>query len=411
MKTVKRLLITVLVLMTMVTMLTSCKMVVKDEEKDLDQVVATVNGVEIKKRDVLAAYHSYRYYYDLTDENEMTDAYITNRNTLLEDCYNIIVEYEIIRQYAGEYTDVEVTDEMKKLIQEDVEGVVAAIEAGAQTIVDGMAEKDPGMDKEFALAQRIEDRKKYRGITTGEYEKTRIYERTVETVRSNISSGYEPTEKAIQNYYDTYQSIQRNYIIDNKSYYDQYAAESVNLYVPEGFYYVKNLLIAIPEEKRTEITNLRNDGKEEEADKLRNEELDKIRSKATEVMNRLQRGDSYEDLLAQYGEDPGMESGGQYAETGYRVYEGIRGYDEDFVNGAIALKNEGDISEPIESDFGFFIIKLMEKTEARDVPLEEVHDKIREVLIKTKANEYYEEIYENWKRNAVIVENKDALFN
>ena len=63
MKTVKRLLITVLVLMTMVTMLTSCKMVVKDEEKDLDQVVATVNGVEIKKTDVLAAYHSYRYYF------------------------------------------------------------------------------------------------------------------------------------------------------------------------------------------------------------------------------------------------------------------------------------------------------------------------------------------------------------
>jgi parvulin-like peptidyl-prolyl isomerase len=386
-------------------------MVVKDEEKDLDQVVATINGVEITKRDVYAAYHSYRYYYDLTDENETTEAYINNRNTLLEDCYNMIVEYEIIRQYAGDYTDVELTDEMKKLIEEDVEGVIGAIEAGSQTVIDGMAEKDPDMDKEFALAQRIEERKKYRGITTGEYEKTRVYERIVETVRGNIAADYEPTEKAIQNYYDTYQSIQRNYIIDNKAYYDQYAAESVNLYVPEGFYYVKNLLIAIPEEKRNEINSLRSEGKNEEADKLRNEELDKIRSRANEVYGRIVRGDSYEDMLDQYGEDPGMKPEGQYAKTGYRIYEGIRGYDEDFVNGTLALKNQGDISEPIESDFGFFILKLMEKTEAHDVPLEEVHDKIREVLIKTKSNEYYEEIYENWKRNAVIVENKEALFN
>ena len=411
MKTLRRTIALLMVMFAVISALSACQLVVKDEDMDREQVVATVNGVEIKKKDVMAAYNAYRYYYELTDDNEMTDAHISDRNTLLEDAYNIVLEYEIIKQYGKEYTSVEVTDEMKELISQDVNDLVLSIENGAKTIVEELVVKDPDMDQEFALQKRIEERKEYRGVNSGDYAKTRECERMVEKVRSDISAEYEPTEKAIQNYYDTYLSIQRNYIIDNKAYYDQYAQESVNLYVPEGFYYVKNLLIAIPEEKRTEISNLRNEGKDEEADKLRDEELEKIRSKVNEVTARLGRGESYESLLDSYGEDPGMKPGSQYAETGYRVYEGVRSYDENFVNGALALKNAGDVSEPIESDFGFFIIKLMEKTEAHDVPLEEVKDKIREVLIETKAKEYYDEIYENWKRNAVIVEYKDRLYN
>ena len=408
MKKTSRILI---LLIAMALMLSSCSMVIKDKEKDLDQVVASVNGVEITKRDVYAAYNSYRYYYNLTDENEKTDSYISNRNTLLDNAYQIVLEYEIIRQYGSAYTDVELTDEMKESIQNDIDQVIDAIETGAQDVIDSLAESDPDMDKEYALKERIDERLEYRGITTGEFEKARIYEMTVQKVRDDISADYEPTEKAIQNYYDTYLGIQRNYIIDDITKYDEYAADTVNLYIPDGFYYVKNLLVAIPEEKRSEIKSLRESGDDEAADNLRNEELDKLRSRANEISNKLARGESYEDLLEQYGDDPGMKEGSQYAETGYRIFEGIRGYDETFVEATLALKNEGDTSEAIESDFGFYFLKLVEKTEAHDVPLEEVHDRIREVLIDTKALEYYEEIYENWKRDAVIVEYKDRIYD
>ena len=63
---------------------TSCKLTVSDEQKDLEQVVAIVNGVEITKGEVMAAYNTYRYYYNLTDENQNTEAYIDTRNALLE---------------------------------------------------------------------------------------------------------------------------------------------------------------------------------------------------------------------------------------------------------------------------------------------------------------------------------------
>ncbi|MEI3416923.1 MAG: hypothetical protein V8Q43_05125 [Christensenellaceae bacterium] len=147
----------------------------------------------------------------------------------------------------------------------------------------------------------------YRGISTGEFEKARAYEVVIDAVRTALSAEYEPTEKAIENYYETYLSMQKTYAEGDLSYYDYYTSESVNLYMPAGFRYVKNLLIAIPDDVRDEIAALRKEGKEDEADELRDRELAKIEEKAQQVYARIQNGESYEALLAEFGEDPGMK--------------------------------------------------------------------------------------------------------
>ena len=100
---IKKVLLTVLAVL-MVLGCASCKLMVTDEQKDLQQVVASVNGVEITKEDVMAVYHTYRYYYGLTDENELTDQYSSSRKTLLDNVYTTLIEYELIQQYAGELT-------------------------------------------------------------------------------------------------------------------------------------------------------------------------------------------------------------------------------------------------------------------------------------------------------------------
>ncbi len=406
---IKKFLMAILAVL-MVISCTSCKLMVIDETKDLEQVVATVNGVEITKADVMAVYHTYRYYYSLTDENELTEQYKTSRITLLDSVYDTLIEYELIQQYAGEMTNIELTDEMREAIEEEKQQVIASIETGADSVVADLAENDPGMDQEAAKQKRIEERLVYRGISTGEFEKTRAYEMIVEDVREALSADYEPTEKAIENYYDTYLSMQKTYIEGDLSYYDYYTSESVNLYVPEGFRYVKNLLIGIPDEARSEITTLRNEGKDEEADSLLNEELEKIEQEAQQVYAMLKNGESYDALLAEYGDDPGMKEGAANAQTGYHIYDGSTSYEQNFKEAAMALENPGDISEPIASDYGYYIIKYESDSVAHDVPLEGVKEKIREILIKEKASEYYEEIYENWKRQAEIVEYKERIY-
>lgn len=406
---IKKVLLTVLAVL-MVLGCASCKLMVTDEQKDLQQVVASVNGVEITKADVMAVYHTYRYYYGLTDENELTDQYSSSRKTLLDNVYTTLIEYELIQQYAGELTSVELTEEMKQAIEEEKQQTIASIESGATTVAQDLAKKDPQMDQEAARKKRIEERLLYRGISTGEFEKARAYEVVIDAVRKALSAEYEPTEKAIENYYETYLSMQKTYTEGDLSYYDYYTSESVNLYMPAGFRYVKNLLISIPEDVREEISALRKEDKDEEADALRDRELAKLEEKAQQIYARIQNGESYEALLAEFGEDPGMKEGAANAETGYRIYAGTSSYEENFKEAAMALENPGDISAPVASDYGYYIIKYQGDSVAQEVPLEEVKDKIREILIEEKSNEYYEEIYENWKRQAEIVEYKERIY-
>lgn len=394
----------------MVLSCASCKLMVKDEQKDLEQVVARVNGVEITKADVMAAYHTYRYYYRLTDENEETEQYISSRNTLLENAYSTLIEYQLIKQYAAELTSVELTPEMEQSIADEKAQTISAIESGAETVAADLAKKDPGMDQEAACKKRIEDRLVYRGISTGEFEKTRAWELVIDAVRTALSADYEPTDKAIQNYYDTYLDIQKSYMERDLSYYDYYTSESVNLYMPAGFRYVKNLLIAIPDSVREEIASLRADGKDAEADALRDQELSKIAAKAQEIYARIQNGESYDELLAAYGDDPGMKAGAENAETGYRIYDGSKSYEDNFKEAAMGLANVGDVSQPVGSDYGYYIIRYVGDSVEQEIPVEQVRDQIRAILVKEKATEYYEEIYENWKRQATIEEYKDRIY-
>ena len=396
-------------LIVMLMVLSSCKLVI-NENDDENEIVATVNGQPITKKDLLDCYHAYRNYYNLTDNNEKTKYFIDDRNTLLESAYKTLIEYQLVMQYGSKMASTDVTEEMKKTIDDEIASIKQAIESGAQSIAEETVAEDPNLDLEYVKQKRIEERLKYRGISTGEYERARTKELIITSVKSQITADYEPTEKAIKNYYDTYLDIQKNAILRDISAYDNYTMESVNLFEPAGFYYVKNLLIALPDDVQKTLSELRAAGKDDEANELRDKELAKIRDKAQQIYNRIMAGESYEELLEQYGEDPGMKEGSAYAKEGYRVCEGLTTYEKNFVEASLSLEKAGDISKPTGSDFGYYIIKLVRITEEREIPLDEAREGIKKVLIASKSSEYYDEYYENWIRNAKIVEYKQKIY-
>ncbi len=78
--------------------------------------------------------------------------------------------------------------------------------------------------------------------------------------------------------------------------------------------------------------------------------------KIKEIHAKLIAGDKFEDLARQYSEDQSSaKNGGMLPAfgTGRMVAE--------FEQAAFALKNTGDISEPVKSSYGWHIIKLIEK--------------------------------------------------
>lgn len=101
-------------------------------------------------------------------------------------------------------------------------------------------------------------------------------------------------------------------------------------------------------------------------------------NRLNEIKMRLNQGEDFGDLARQFSEDPGTsKNAGKLNRFGSGKLNS-----PDFEQAAFALKNPGDISEPVKSDFGWHIIKLLERH-----PIESLEDMREELLRRVKSSD------------------------
>jgi peptidyl-prolyl cis-trans isomerase SurA len=88
------------------------------------------------------------------------------------------------------------------------------------------------------------------------------------------------------------------------------------------------------------------------------EEKDKDAEKTiNEIYQKIQQGEKFEDLAKQFSDDKSSSAkGGQLNKFGSGQLSS-----EEFENAAFSLANSNDISKPFQSEFGWHIVKLIEK--------------------------------------------------
>jgi peptidyl-prolyl cis-trans isomerase D len=107
--------------------------------------------------------------------------------------------------------------------------------------------------------------------------------------------------------------------------------------------------------------------------------VDEARAKAQDVLKQVKAGGNFAELAKKYSQDPGSaEKGGElgWAQRG--------GFVPEFDKVAFSL-NPGQISDLVQSPFGFHIIQGEEKEVARVKPLAELRDEIEKTLKAQKA--------------------------
>lgn len=115
-----------------------------------------------------------------------------------------------------------------------------------------------------------------------------------------------------------------------------------------------------------------------------------------EIYAQLGAGESFDDVMAAYGEDPGMQSEPSMT-TGYYVSAESTTWDANFTAGAMALENVGDYSAtPVISTSGVHIIYYYEDVPAGAVPLDEVRDALYDQTLETMREEHYTEQLAAW---------------
>ncbi len=109
-------------------------------------------------------------------------------------------------------------------------------------------------------------------------------------------------------------------------------------------------------------------------------EAEEIRQKAEDVLKQAKKGAKFEDLAKKYSEDPGTkDKGGDlgWITQGQTVPE--------FEKTAFGL-DKGRISDLVKTQYGFHIIKVLDKENAHTKPFEEVKDSIKTPLLLSKAD-------------------------
>lgn len=104
---------------------------------------------------------------------------------------------------------------------------------------------------------------------------------------------------------------------------------------------------------------------------------------AKEMINKLQAGDDFVDLAKKYSiDDTSSASGGELG------FFGKGEMVKEFEDAAYSL-HVGEISEPVKSQYGYHIIKVTNKKEAKEANFNDMKEEIRSAILDSKLESEY----------------------
>jgi len=117
---------------------------------------------------------------------------------------------------------------------------------------------------------------------------------------------------------------------------------------------------------------------------------------AREILAQLRNGGDFVELAKKHSlDEASLEND---ANLGFFTREDMV---EEFSNAAFDLE-VGQLSEPVKTVYGYHIIEVLNRREAREVELEEVYDQVREVLKESQIMEKREELIQDLYEKAEI---------
>lgn len=395
-----------------------------------DQIVAKVGDVEIPLSEAQAMFDDYYNQY-----NEMYKSYgmafsLEDAEYLRTAIVDMLAQTAVLDAKVAEYGLGDITEEDKTELRQKVEtDFEAELVAYAESL---------GVTVEEARAQVASE-----GITIDSiYEQNLAdlpYSRLYEQVVADVAVTDDEVKAEYQAYVDEDKGL---YAEDIASYEmtTMYYGSSDIFYVPEGFRTVKHILLATPDDVSSELMDIETDmnavkndidaltdelyalenvTEESETEARTQEEIqadldalqpqyDELQAKYDEVEaqilpslqpiideinTKLAGGTSFEDLIAEYNTDPGMESN----PDGYMVHKDSVMWETSFRDAAMALAKVGDVSEPVSTAYGIHIIQYVADVPGGAVELtDEVAAELKESLLYTKQNEKYMADFDAW---------------
>ncbi len=138
---------------------------------------------------------------------------------------------------------------------------------------------------------------------------------------------------------------------------------------------------------------------------LREKKMKILAKKVLEIRKELSDTDPLQKITEKYP-DITIQTTGQFS-----MITSIPGIGRDIkLNGALYNLQSNIVSKPIEGTRGYYIIKILEKTEIDTTAYNSQKDMFKKQILQTKKSQFISEWLEQLKKNADIEDNRDMFF-
>lgn len=432
-----------LLLLLVLCCASGCSLIYKDPEVDKQTVVLEVNGRQFLKgevREQIDAELDYQVQLYAYQYGQMLDPNDPEVVSFVEDSVlEILVEEAVVdEKLAAAGFDVP-TDEERATAQANADERYASYLEEILTF--DLTDPDLPEEEKLSAAEGMMAELGYptkEAILEAELQ-TIADNKLIEQVTGNVTLTEEELQQAFQ---ERVEMAQADYEYD-PSYYDMDVSDGATIYYrPEGYRYVKQILIPLSDEDRQALADLNADVEncieelsalqerfaEAETDEglLEEHEAAEAALSAAEaavaakeeeacaalqpqvdaVLAALDAGEDFDTLASTYGSDTDMAA--QTGE-GYLIGASSENYVEPFREAAMALEQVGDVSEPVCSEYGIHIIRYAADAPSGAVELESVREVLTGEVLQEKKNEVFRTQVESWVKEADVKVYKNRL--
>jgi len=390
-----------------------------------DPALATVNGVDILKSEVdrmIPVFINNQYIADETDYATVLDA---------------LIQRNILQKKAADLGFDQFSQEELDAFEKEA---TAQWDSAMNSYADYYQSEDTEEAREAALKQ-AEDMFLAEGmskeILAGNLRESAVMDRLAQY----LTGDYQPSEEEVQGVFSQYGAIyQETYQNDIAQYeYMTRFAGQTSWYTPEGYRCMIHILLSADEALLKEFQSLNArfeeqkgeaeaeaiEGGEAEPDSdafpqppVTQEMLDAARQAVLDsrkvdidlINERLGRGESFMDLIREYGTDPGMKDEAALAE-GYPVHIQSVVYEPAFVAAAFSekMKQPGDVSDPVVGSRGIHILMYLRDLPSGLIMTDAIRQEIEDYLISSRMNEAFSTAYAQWLAQEQVTYHQDEI--
>ena len=427
------------------------------EADDGNVVIAKVNGVSILKSKYNEIYNYYYYYYTSMGYDASTAKSTLDQNKT--DILDQLVEEELMRQKAEaagalNYTDAQ-REEAKKAIDDEKQSYMDNLVEQYKTAFEGQAikgKKDGESDEDYF--KRVAEEKYYKNLEDNGYTEEKLLEEQLLSValqdyKDDLLKDVAVVESDIISKYDSMYNEQLEALSSDSEFVSAWNSSKYApfVYYRPGYSLVQHILIPYSEEEAKQLgeyytkideyktsieeyqsayesetdetKKAENKASKEEAEKslaevqAKYDELlktakSKVQADADSVYKSVKGADEekFISVMLEKSTDTGMNSE-EKAKKGYLVGPEDNMVPE-FSKAATAL-NQGEISEPVATYYGFHIIRCIKKLPEGKAALDDVKAEIEETLVSEKKNTQWTTMLNDWKNESKVKKYENKL--